>query len=82
MCGSTLRPVKVAAATCLVLAVACVVAAVVGYGMARSPECFDPPCGGAKDVLILYGTGGAIVFGVLAALLGLISLTRGRTSTR
>ena len=58
-------------AICFSLAIASAVAAAIGYGMHRAPACFDPPCGGAKDTLIIYGTGGALVFGAVALLAGL-----------
>jgi hypothetical protein len=53
------------------LAVVGVAAALVGYGMTRDPACYDPPCGGAKDTLIIYGTVAAIIFGALGLLVAL-----------
>ena len=53
------------------LAIVGAVAALIGYGMTRDPACYDPPCGGAKDALIIYGTAGAIIVGALTLLLAL-----------
>jgi len=59
-------------ATCVVLAIASVVAAVVGDGMARDPDCWDPPCPGAKDTLIIFGRVGTVTFGAAALILSFV----------
>lgn len=63
---------KVALLSCCCIAVAGVAATVIGNGMMRDADCYDPPCGGAKDMLIIYGTVSAVAFGAVAVVLGLV----------
>lgn len=58
---------KTAAIVSLVSAALCVAARAVGGGnLGTDPNCVDPPCGSANDVLYIYGSYGAVVFGLLA----------------
>ena len=62
---------KTAVFTCLCLAVVSAVLKLVGNAMAPDPDRYDPPCGGAKDALIICGSIGAVAFGGAALVLGL-----------
>jgi Mn2+/Fe2+ NRAMP family transporter len=57
---------KTVAAICALAAVLCVVAAAVGTSTPQARDCHDPPCGSLRDHLIIYGSYGAVGFGVLA----------------
>ena len=62
---------RTAVKICVAVGLASAVATLIGYAMETDPDCWDPPCGGAKWTLIIYGTVCTIAAIVAALLVGL-----------